>query len=89
MPTLQGKEILSIKPGTQPGTKLLLREKGIPNLNGYGKGDQVILVNIYVPEKLNSKEKAALKDMAKSESFSPDNASKGKDFFGKLKDLFF
>jgi molecular chaperone DnaJ len=89
VPTLQGKEILSIKPGTQPGTKLLLREKGIPNLNGYGKGDQVILVNIYVPEKLNSKEKAALKDMAKSESFSPDNASKGKDFFGKLKDLFF
>ncbi len=89
VPTLEGTEKLTIKPGTQPGTKLLLKEKGIPNLNGYGKGHQVILVNVYIPEKLNSKEKSTLKDMIKSESFSPDNASKGKHFFSKLKDLFF
>ncbi len=89
VPTLEGSHKLVIKPGTQPGTKLLMKDKGIPNLNGYGRGNQVVLVNVYIPEKLSSKEKSTLKDMAKSETFRPDNASKGKDFFGKLKDLFF
>lgn len=87
--TLDGTHKLNIKPGTQPGTKLLLKDKGIPNLNGYGIGNQVVLINVYIPEKLSSKEKSTLKDLSKSETFSPDNASKGKDFFGKLKDLFF
>ncbi len=89
VPTLEGSHKLVIKPGTQPGTKLLMKDKGIPNLNGYGRGNQVVLVNVYIPEKLSSKEKSTLKDMAKSETFRPDNTSKGKDFFGKLKDLFF
>ena len=91
VPTLYGYEKLKIDDGTQPGTIITLKEKGIPHLNSYGKGNQVVYVNVHVPTKLSSKEKNALRDLAKSENIKPDKkaATKEKDFFEKVKDAFF
>lgn len=80
VPTLNGKAKLKIDPGTQPGKILRMKDKGIKHLNGYGRGDQLVIVNVYVPEKLSSKEKTILKELSKSENFTPNpNSKKKKD----------
>ncbi|MDQ1266402.1 MAG: molecular chaperone DnaJ, partial [Bacteroidota bacterium] len=66
VPTLFGDEKVKIEPGTQPGTTIRLRDKGIPNLNSYGKGDQIIYINLHVPQKLSQKEKDMLKELSQS-----------------------
>lgn len=91
VPTLTGTASLSIEPGTQPGTVLRMRDKGIPHLNSYGKGDQLVVVNVYIPNKLNSKEKELMRELAKSDNISPKKSKKSdKDtgFFGKVKEVF-
>ena len=88
IPTLYGKETIKIEPGTQPGTRIKLSGKGIPHLNQYGKGDQIVIVNVYVPTNLNSKEKALLKELSQSPNIKPkDSDSKSKDFFSKIKEV--
>lgn len=89
VPTLYGEETIKIEPGTQPGTRIKLSGKGIPHLNQYGKGDQIIIVNIYVPTTVSSKEKTILKELLQSENLKPkDNFTKPKDFFSKVRDAF-
>ncbi len=89
VPTLYGMESLKIEPGTQPGTKIKLSGKGIPHLNQFGKGDQIVIVNIYVPDNINSKEKSLLKELLQSENIKPKNhTKKPKDFFTRVKDAF-
>ncbi len=87
VPTVSGKVRIKVEAGTQSGKVLRLRGKGIPDLNGYKKGDQLIYVNVFTPKKLNSEEKGLLKKLMESENFKPDpNAEKG--FFDKMKDFF-
>ncbi|MBL8000052.1 MAG: molecular chaperone DnaJ [Candidatus Kapabacteria bacterium] len=91
VPVLGGTASLTIEAGTQPGTVLRMRDKGIPHLNGYGKGDQLVVVNVFVPTKLSSKEKDALRSLAQSENIAPRTGkNNGKDtgFFGKVKEAF-
>jgi len=71
VPTLTGPVKMKVEPGTQPGVFLKLREKGIPKLNGYGAGDQLVKINIYVPKKLNSKEKELLKELMEQPNIKP------------------
>ncbi len=91
IPTLQGEDTVNIEPGTQPGTAIKLRAKGIPELNGYGKGDIVVLVNVHVPSKLNSREKELLDELNDMENINPNkkDTKKHKDFFEKVKEAFF
>lgn len=90
VPTLYGKETIKIDSGTQPGTRITLPQKGIPHLNQYGKGNQIIIVNIFVPNHLNSKEKQILKELQLSENFRPreNNSSSIKNFFARVKSSF-
>jgi molecular chaperone DnaJ len=90
VPTLDGSTVVTIEPGTQPGAKIILRGKGIPELNSYDKGNQVIFVNVFVPTKLNSKEKAALKELSKSPNIAPkpEDAKERRDFFDKVREVF-
>ena len=55
VPTIDGVAKVKIEPGTQPGKVLRLRNKGLPSVNGYGRGDELINVNVYVPEKLTDR----------------------------------
>lgn len=90
IPTLWGNEKLKIDAGTQPGTTLTLKDKGIPNLNSYGKGNQYVMVNIYVPNKLNSEEKDLINKLSEHDSFYPENKNSHKSgFFEKVWDKIF
>ena len=66
IPTIDGKVKVKIDSGTQPGKVLRLRGKGLPNVNGYGTGDLLVNISIYVPEALNKEEKSTLEKMEAS-----------------------
>ncbi len=87
IPTIDGKVKVKIEPGTQPGKVLRLRNKGLPNINGYGTGDLLVNVSIYVPETLSKDEKKALESMENSENFRPNVSIKDK-IFRKFKSFF-
>lgn len=86
VPTLRGEATLTIEPGTQPGTVLRMKGKGIPHLNSKHKGDQLIRFSLYVPKKLSASEKSILQDLANSDHFKPD--AKSASFFDKIKEAF-
>ena len=76
VPTIEGVAKVKIEPGTQPGKVLRLRNKGLPSVNGYGKGDELVNVNVYVPEKLSDSEKKMVEEMDKSPNFVPTPSAK-------------
>lgn len=87
VPTLYGAEKVDIKSGIQPGETVILKNKGLPRLNSYRKGDQIIIADIYVPKKVSGDEKSLLKKLKESDNFKPNNDGKG--FFEKVKGAFF
>ncbi|MBC8204953.1 molecular chaperone DnaJ [bacterium] len=87
VPTLSGRAKITIPAGTQSGKVLRLAGKGIKHLNGYGAGDQLVVVNIYVPSKLSPKERELLEELAQYEGLKPNPNEKS--FFNKVKDAFF
>ena len=87
IPTVSGKARIKIEPGTASGKVLRLRGKGIPDVNGYATGDQLIYVDVFTPKKLSNDEKAMMKQLLESENFIPD-PSKERGFFDKMKDIF-
>jgi len=90
IPTLYGSQNIKIEAGTQPGSIITLSGKGLPRLNQYGKGDQVILLNVFVPTKMSSDEKQKLKILAGHDNFYPGEKKTHKSgFFEKVKDTFF
>jgi len=88
IPTIDSKVKVKIDPGTQGGKMLRLRNKGVPDINGYGRGDQLIQVNIYTPKRLNHDEKEILKKLEKAENFTPSADNKEKGFFDRMKEFF-
>ncbi len=86
VPTLDGKVSYEIHEGTQPGDVFKLKGKGIPHINGRGRGDQYVKVNIEVPKGLNTKQKDAIKNF--DEMLSDKNYGKGKKFKEKIKKIF-
>lgn len=88
IPTIDSKVKVKIDPGTQGGKMLRLRNKGVPDINGYGRGDQLVQVNIYTPKRISPEEKEILKKLEHSENFIPAADNKEKGFFGRMKDLF-
>lgn len=87
VPTIDGVAKVRIEPGTQPGKVLRLRNKGLPPVNGFGKGDELINVNVYVPETLSEKERKLLQEMDQSENFVPSKTAR-KKVFDKFKKMF-
>lgn len=88
VPTLTGKAKIKIEPGTMPGKTLRLKDKGIPHLNSYGRGDQLVKIQIWVPPKVNSREKELLKELSNSDHINPTEEEKRKSFFEKMKNAF-
>ena len=87
IPTIDGKAKVTIDPGTQPGKVLRLRGKGLPTLNGYGKGDIVVNISVYIPETLSKDEKKAVEGFRNSENFRPSESIKEK-IFRRFKNFF-
>ncbi len=88
IPTLEGKARIEIKPGIQSGKLLRLKGKGLPSINGYGKGDIIIDVNVYTPTSLSSEEKRILERLRHSKNFQPSENKKEKSFFERMKEYF-
>ena len=86
VPTVDGKVAQKIPEGTQSGTKFRLRGQGIQYLNGRGRGDQYVIVDVEIPKKLNRTQREALN--AFEDSLKDDNYEKRKGFFKNLKDRF-
>ncbi|SHG45884.1 molecular chaperone DnaJ [Winogradskyella jejuensis] len=86
--TVTGKVRIKIEPGVQSGKILRLRGKGIPSINGYGKGDLLVHVNVWTPKTLNKKQKEFFESMREDEHFQPKPESGDKSFFEKVKDMF-
>ena len=86
VPTVDGKVAQKIPEGTQSGTKFRLRGQGIQYLNGRGRGDQYVIVEVEIPKKLNRTQREALK--AFEDSLKDDNYEKRKGFFKNLRDRF-
>jgi molecular chaperone DnaJ len=86
--TVTGKVRIKIDAGVQSGKILRLRGKGIPSINGYGKGDLLVHVNVWTPKALNKEQKDFFENMKNDEHFTPQPDSEDKSFFEKVKDMF-
>ena len=84
VPTLDGSTNLKIPSGTQSGKIFKLKGKGIPHLHGYGKGDELVRVSVWIPSHLSSEEKKLIKDLSSRENIKAPKSNK--DFFEKLRD---
>lgn len=88
IPTVGGVVKVTIDGGTQPGKILRLKNKGLPSVQGYGRGDQLIHVNIWVPKSLSSDEKKAIEALKDSKNFTPNPSKSDKGFFDRVKEMF-
>lgn len=88
VPTIDGKAKIKIPAGTQSGKIFRLKGKGFPSVQSYEKGDQLIHVNIWTPQNIDSEEKKWLEKMAASPNFKPAPEKNGKTFFDKVKEIF-
>ncbi len=86
--TVTGKVRIKVEAGVQSGKILRLRGKGIPSINGYGKGDLLVHVNVWTPKTLNKQQKEFFENMRNDEHFEPKPESTDRSFFEKVKDMF-
>jgi molecular chaperone DnaJ len=87
LPTLDGEEELELPPGTQPGEIVVLRGRGMPILQGYGRGDQRILVNVLVPRHVSDEQRRLLREFDDHADEHPYEKVEG-GLFDKLKSAF-
>lgn len=88
VPTIDGRVKINIPAGTQAGKIFRLKGKGFPSIQSYQKGDELIRVNVWTPQKLTKEEKEALEKLKDSDNFQPQPEKTRKNFFEKVKDIF-
>jgi molecular chaperone DnaJ len=88
VPTVDNNVKIKIEPGTQPGKILRLRGKGLPEVNGYGRGDLLVNVNVWIPKTVNKDELRIFEKFKDSDSFIPAPDKNDKGFFERMKGYF-
>ena len=88
IPCLDGAYRIKVEPGTQSGSVVRLRGRGLPSVNGYGKGDLYVKYIVWIPKKLGRTEKEALESIRSSENFTPNPTREDKAIFDKQKNIF-
>ena len=88
IPTVEGKVKIKIDPGTQPGKILRLRNKGLPEVNGYGKGDLLVSINVWIPKSLTKEEKNIMEKFENNDNFVPSPDMSEKNFFERMRTYF-
>jgi molecular chaperone DnaJ len=86
--TPHGKIKLNLEPGTQAGKILRLKNKGVPDIDGYGNGDLLINLNVWIPKKLDKEQKEFFKKYFDHPHFKPNPGKSEKSFFEKIQDMF-
>lgn len=88
VPTLTGKVKINIPPGTPAGKIFRLSGKGVPLLNSYNVGDQLIHVSVWIPKKISPEEKEMLAAIKSSPNFQPGEHQRGRGFFERMREFF-
>ena len=88
VPTIDGRVKIKIPAGTQSGKIFRLKEKGLPSVQSYGKGDQLIHVNVWTPKKLSEDEKKVLEQLRNKPNFQPQPGKSDRGFFDRMRDYF-
>lgn len=88
IPCIDGKYKVKIEPGTQSGSVVRLKGKGLPSVNGGGTGDLYVKYIVWIPKKLSKDEKEIAERLRSSDSFKPDPSKEDRSFFDRLRDMF-
>jgi len=88
VPTIDGKAKIKLEPGTQGGKILRLKSKGVPEVNSYHRGDQLVHINIWTPKALSKEERELLEKLQSSPNFKPSPGKNEKSFFERMKEYF-
>ena len=90
VPTLKGRARLEVEPGTQAGKILRMRNRGIPDLEGSGKGDQMIRIHVWTPQELSESEQEMMEQLQHHDNFQPQPEERPheKSFFRRVSDVF-
>jgi molecular chaperone DnaJ len=88
IPTINGKVKIKIDPGTQSGKVLRLKGKGLPNIQGYGTGDQFVHMHVWTPTNLSKEEKEWFEKNRENANFKPTEREKEGGFFKRVRDMF-
>ncbi len=88
VPTVDNNVKIKIEPGTQPGKILRLRGKGLPEVNGYGRGDLLVNVNVWIPKNMSKDELKTFEKFRESGSFTPNPDKNDRGFFDRMKGYF-
>jgi molecular chaperone DnaJ len=88
VPTVDNNVKIKIEPGTQPGKILRLRGKGLPEVNGYGRGDLLVNVNVWIPKNLSRDEMKLIERFKDADSFAPRPDKNDKGFFERMRGYF-
>ena len=88
IPTLNGKVKIKVDAGTPSGRVVRLRGKGLPIMNGYGRGDLLVSLNVWVPKEFTREEKKMLEELQKHDNFQPHPTKQERGFFDKMKEMF-
>jgi molecular chaperone DnaJ len=86
--TIDGKARIKVPPGTQAGKVMRLRGKGLPDINGYNRGDLLVNISVWIPKELTKEEKTILEKLAASENFIPKPGAREKNFFDRMREYF-
>lgn len=88
VPSVDGKVKIKVEPGTQPGKVLRLRGKGLPDVNGYGTGDLLVCVDVFIPKTLSKEDKKIVEQLSKSSDFIPKPNKKEPTIFDRMRSFF-
>lgn len=88
VPTVDGRAKIKIAPGTHAGKVLRLGGKGLPEVNGYGRGDELVVVDITIPSKLTAEEKRLVEQLAAQPDFQRAESVKNQNIFERMKSFF-
>jgi molecular chaperone DnaJ len=88
IPTVDNNVKIKIEPGTQPGKILRLRGKGLPEVNGYGKGDLLVNVNVWIPKNISREEMKVIEKLKDTDTFAPKPDKEDKSFFERMRGYF-
>ena len=88
VPTINGKAKIKVDAGTQSGKILRLRGKGIKDIEGYGRGDQLVHINVWTPQNLTKQERELLEKLRDAKNFTPNPKKSDKNFFERMKEFF-
>ena len=88
VPTIDGKARIKIAPGTHAGKVLRLRGKGLPDVNGYGRGDIMVVVDITIPDELTKEERKLVEQLAEQPNFKRASGVESQNIFERMKNFF-